>query len=56
MKTYLTPLEGVPSERRNREDKRDVADRRRPDWRFSVLADFEELMRSYGQDHVSLPY
>lgn len=23
------------------------------DWRFELLAEFEELVRSYGQDHVS---
>jgi len=52
MKAYLTPLEGIPERLRKKPEP--GRDRRKPDWRFQVLADFEDLMRSYGQDHVSL--
>ncbi len=52
---HLTPLEGIPKRLTpDTENTGRSLDGRKPDWRFSVLADFEELIRSYGQDHVSL--
>jgi len=53
-KPYLTPLEGLPHRRKDDAKRSRHPDNRKPDWRFSVLADFEELIRSYGQDHMSL--
>lgn len=46
--THLTPLDGIPSERG--EDRPTRADARESDWRFELLADFEELIRSYKQE------
>ncbi len=53
-KAYPVPLEGLPHRRSDSGSIRKNTDRRTPDWRFSVLADFEELIQSYGQDHVSI--
>jgi len=35
------------------EDRRRGKDGRRPDWRFGLLAEFELMLKEYGQDHVS---
>lgn len=48
---HLTLLNGIPSERG--EEKPTRADARGSDWRFDVLAKFEELMRSYKQEALS---
>ena len=54
--THVYPMP-VDDQAHQQEDggRRQRRDERRSDWRFSVLADFEDLVRSYGQDHVSLP-
>jgi hypothetical protein len=48
--THLTPLNGIPSERGEQRPSR--ADARQSDWRFQLLADFEELVRSYDEDNI----
>ena len=48
--THLIPLDGIPSERGEEEPPR--ADAREPDWRFELLVEFEELVRSYARKNI----
>jgi len=34
-------------------NRRQMKDERSPDWHFELLAEFEDMLKEYGQDHVS---
>ena len=48
--THLIPLEGILSERGEEEPTRAAA--RESDWRFELLAEFEEIVRSYARKNI----